>query len=456
MGEHTMHECNRALHNYFDRYCNSKHALLYSAAVLLLVHLLIVPFCIEYDVNYWTYVTRNLRAGFGLYELDGYYYTPVWGDVISLVNLVETYLVPDLGLLSERVYEALVVECVDSRYYTTATIASLSFAYLVKFPLILSDLLAAYLLYVLVKEHSNDTKKAIFAFFLCGLCPIIVGATAMTAMPDTISVSMLLLTLILITRNHYFLAGASYSVAVLTKFFPIFVLPVLIVYVLSRKTGKEGLKKLFASVLGATVLTVLIFLPTFLEGTFLNSFAFISDRISTGEAPSLWDEIISKSRVVVYLGVIVVSLFLSLRLWRIKAKDIDNAVLNTMFLVLLICMLYPPAPQYVVVLIPFLVYVSLISSAEYLRPWMIISISAFLFVPATQGLTLMTLAEWTSLIEIDTAMGIFSWYQNTLFGLTYMDIQYFSGGILQYAGILLALLIVFKRHLSGTDLCDSV
>ena len=140
-----------------------RRPMLLAILILVAVHLLLMPFCVEYDVNYWTYVTRNIRAGYGLYELDGYYYTPVWGYIISLVNLVCTYLAPGLGLLAVRVFGALGVETIDPTYFTTATTASLSFAYIIKIPLMLSNIAMAYLVHWLVLDATDSRRKAMVA-----------------------------------------------------------------------------------------------------------------------------------------------------------------------------------------------------------------------------------------------------------------------------------------------------
>jgi hypothetical protein len=132
---------------------------------------------------------------------------------------------------------------------------------------------------------------------------------------------------------------------------------------------------------------------------------------------------------------------LALRMRRVPQGSLDGAMMSSSFLMMVLCMMYPPAPQYVVVMIPFLVYFAVASDSRFYHSWLILAVSAFLFVPITNGSVLMTLAEWTPVISVDTAMGLFDWYQNTLFGMTYMDIQYYVGGAIQYIGIASALLI---------------
>lgn len=418
-----------------------KRPLLAAAIVLVVVHLLLMPFCVEYDINYWSYVTRNIRAGYGLYELDGYFYTPVWGYIISLVNLVTTYAVPGLGLLSARVFGALGVETVDPTYFTTATAVSLSFAYIIKIPLMISNIAMAYLVHWLVMDATQSRRKAIVAFFLTGLCPIIVGTTCLTGMPDTFSATFLLLAIVLVKKDYPLIAGMAFAAAVLTKFFPVFLLPLFIVWVVFRKSPRDGARDLVIAFLGAVAMAVVILAPAVLEGNLMGCFAFISDRASTGGDSSLLEVIVSKSRVIFYVALLLVSVVLALRMRRVPQGSLDGAMMSSSFLMMVLCMMYPPAPQYVVVMIPFLVYFAVASDSRFYHSWLILAVSAFLFVPITNGSVLMTLAEWTPVISVDTAMGLFDWYQNTLFGMTYMDIQYYVGGAIQYIGIASALLI---------------
>jgi len=448
----------RIANGLLDRLCATKRPLLYAIIAVVAVHLLLMPFCVEYDINFWSYVTRNLRAGYGLYELDGYYYTPVWGYLISFMNEVETNLIPAFGVTAVRVFEALGVETISDTYFTTATIVSLSFAYLVKMPLMVSNIVMAYLVYWLIKDRTGSDRKAILGFCLTGFCPIILGTTCLTGMPDTFSATFLLLTIVFIRKDRMLLAGTSFAIAVLTKFFPIFVLPLIIVYVLRRKeTG--AFRDLTIAAAGVVLMSVIILLPAYLEGNLMSCFQFLTDRASAGivvnvSAPladvfsagsdggsSVLDAMISKSRVIAYAAVLLAGAVLAVKMYGIEPSKMDESFLKRCFLVLVLCMLYPPAPQYVVVMLPFLAYHLVVTDRRYSVSWLILAVSAFLFVPITNGLVLMTLAEWTPLLSVDTAMGIFDWYQNTVFGLTYMDVQYYTGGAIQYAGILAALAV---------------
>ena len=55
-----------------------EHPLLTITIIGVIIRLLMIPITLVYDSNYWAIVIRNIETGSGLYELEGYYYTPVW------------------------------------------------------------------------------------------------------------------------------------------------------------------------------------------------------------------------------------------------------------------------------------------------------------------------------------------------------------------------------------------
>ena len=70
----------------------------------LLIRIFMIPFSLTYDANFWTVVVRNVESGYGLYQMEGYYYTPVWGYVLAFVAGVQNLLF-DVGDLSVICYD---------------------------------------------------------------------------------------------------------------------------------------------------------------------------------------------------------------------------------------------------------------------------------------------------------------------------------------------------------------
>jgi hypothetical protein len=246
---------------------------------------------------------------------------------------------------------------------------------------------------------------------------------------------------------------------------------------------------------GAAVTSILVYLPILMEGNAARSLAFIMDRASDiGEMVSEhalvlaiggvaiiamiviyslyrvrsgrhifnlgmlsyltilapvaimiggvflggMDGLFGTARIALYLAAILLSLILGITMYRSKDRISDEKLIWNCCLIIGFCMLYPPAPQYVVTLVP-LIACYLAMKGTGLIPWVLLAIAGIMFIPVTNGLMLMTLAEWTSLISLDTAVAIMEFYQTSVGGLSIMMIQYILGGALQY----IALLMVF-------------
>ena len=106
--------------------------------------------------------------------------------------------------------------------YYQALVCTPGFTILVKAILTIFDLVTGYLIYMLVKEHTGDGKKAVAAFGLWFLCPIVIYTSAIHGMFDVIAVMTLVLTVLLLFRRRYGLAGAVFAVSIFTKFFPFY------------------------------------------------------------------------------------------------------------------------------------------------------------------------------------------------------------------------------------------
>ncbi len=118
------------------------HPLLAVILAGVILRLLITSLSMIYDTNYWALVIRNIDSGNGLYGLDGYFYTPVWGYLLALEEWFNDSFL-NLGESAVRVSEIVYFE--NGNHQTTAMITSVAFGYLVKLPLALSDLILAWL-----------------------------------------------------------------------------------------------------------------------------------------------------------------------------------------------------------------------------------------------------------------------------------------------------------------------
>ncbi len=419
-----------------------RHPLMLMLAVGVAVRLVLAPIALPYDVDYWALTIRNIQVGEGLYGIEGYFYTPVWGYVLALSGLFQTSFL-DLGETTERVAEALFTEDI-SGYRLSASVQSVAFNYMVKLPLIFFDVLLALLVFILSKRLMGE-EKALKASALTFLCPLSIGVTSFIGMPDTISALFAVLTVVLLIDRRLFLAGATFAVAVWAKFFPAFMIFCLVSYVIVRSEGRrDAMKGVAASAVGFLAMTLALFLPQILEGNLDRCFQFISDRVVVSPSGTFQDSLEAISRTAVYLAALAGSVLLSFRLHRAGKEGCDGRLAKYCFGIVLICMLYPPAPQYVVLLVPFLAIMAA-QDRRYMLPWWVLSISAVLFLTPTNADMLLPIAAWTDLLSVDAVMDVFKAFRTSIGPFTIMDIHYVAGGVLQYAALAIAAVLLFKE-----------
>lgn len=421
------------------------HPVFWMTVIGLAIHIAASMLQIVYDNEYWAKVIRNIEAGEGLYNVVGYYYTPVWGYVLGLVSAFQSAFL-SLGADVVRVPEFFFVEIIPGVYYS-ATAPSLAFALSTKAPLILSNLLLAFVIRYLAIDTTGDERKGNLAFGLVFLCPLMIVSSCITGMPDTIAALFAVLTVVLLRKEHHLLAGMTFSIAVLTKFFPAFLFFPLIAYVLvSSKDNRTGLVNLTMCAVGAAVMTAVIFLPQILDGTLDQCFAFLSDRTGDSYEDDLFEDIVGKLRIVVYSVVIVMSILTGRWIYRSGKEDSFRRLMAGSMFVMACCMLYPPVPQYVIVLIPFLGYWAATADRRYLKSWMLVSVLTAVFALSSNLLTIMPIAVWTGLIDVGWLADLF--HSMTVGDFSVITIWSAVFGSLTYFSILHIFWIVYsgKKH----------
>ena len=421
------------------------HPLMTIFVIGLIVRLMIIPTTLVYDSNFWAIVIRNIETGSGLYDLEGYYYTPVWGYVLGLISALQSAFL-NLGEMGIRVVDALPVEIPDM--YLTATVTSISFLYSVKIPLLIVDLILSYLVYILVKEVTDDGKKATIAFGLTFICPSIMAATMGIAMPDGISAMFLILTILLIRHDQPFFAGMCYSISVLNKFFPAFLFFIILAYMVSRyMDDKKTMRiQLFLAILGGAVMSAVIFLPQILQGDIMSAFAFLTDRAGTDSGTSLLGSLIGYGRLILYSLVIIASLWMSYDLIKRRDDDQFHKFMVYCLATIGLCFVYPPTTQYLVLMTPFVAYFVIVESPKYIKCWLLLSIGGFLMTYASTGTTLLPLATYTNMFNVTDVVNFFNLTITEIGPVNIFMIIYFITAVIQYSGIILTLWFIYNDY----------
>ena len=339
-------------------------------ARLLLAPTLSYPF----DQTYWSIVISNAEAGFGLYGLPGFYYTPVWGYVLGFDGLFMNSLTC-LGEMGYRFVDLLGLEALEKPYFS-ATVNSPEFSVLVKAGMILTDVVVGYMVYRTALSSTGSVRESSTAFALWFLCPVVIYMSGIQAQFDCISAMLALLAVLLLERDHAFVAGTMFGVAALTKLFPAFLLFVLVLYLMRRHRGKEMLPRLAMAAVGAAAAFMMLYLPQILDGTLLESLSFVVSRAS-GEM-TIWQTAKLYGLAMLSLAIVLAS---ALRYSRLSPADAVREFRRFALLTLVGAALMAAGPQYCIVCIPLLAWYS-VSQDRALIPWAIMlgafaTISAF-------------------------------------------------------------------------------
>ena len=260
-----------------ERFEKMEHPLAVLMLIGLAIRLIIAPFfTFNIDMGYWAEVIDVFQNGFGLYGTAGYYYTPIWGYYLGFIS----FTMQLFGITDYGVFIPELASLVNSDFCVSAFVTSIQFNFLVKFPLILVDAVTGWLIYLIVIRSNGSRNKALLAFALWFFCPIVITESTFHGTFDNMSVMMLLVSIVLVMDGKYTIAGAAFSAAILTKFFPMFMVFFLVAYVL-RKEGLDtkGVICVLKAIAGAAGAFVLIYLPNIIRGDFWQSLYFIAYRL---------------------------------------------------------------------------------------------------------------------------------------------------------------------------------
>lgn len=369
----------------------------------LLIRILLIPFSLVYDSNYWTLVVRSISSGHGLYEMDVYYYTPVWGYILGFVSGIQNFIL-NMGDVSSLIPELM--PCIGMGNFYRPIAVNIIFLLELKVILTISDLILSILVYDLVKEKTNDEKKSTIAFLFVFLCPVILLSSSIIVMPDTISAMFTMMTIFAIRKKKMFSAGVFYSIAVWIKFFPISIALLLIsyIFILNKDNIKGAVLKLITALGGFFICSLVIFMPQIQNGELIRCFHFLYGRIN-------FLSYLSITQIILLIGMMtiicIVFYVVGKRMYR-SPKPVDDMLMEYSLVVVGLCMIFYLNTQYVVHMIPFLVYcMSVVDRRKYRIIWIGLSISGLcLTMAASNAIMLNSLVEYTGLISIDTVLSL--------------------------------------------------
>jgi len=397
-----------------------------------------------YDMYHWGLVIQNINSGNGLYELTGYFYTPVWGYFLGVLAFFQDVL--GIAMTGEHLTEAFPMENISWYYISTVTTPAFNMS--VKMLLLISDLTVGYLIFWLVRDVTKDSRKAVTGFALWFLCPFVIASGSVIGMFDTLSVLMTLLAVIMLRKDRYIESGVMLCMAALMKFFPGFFIFIFVAYILSknRHDGTAN-KKLMMFLAGIAVTALIVFLPQILEGTIADSFLFITSRLSDGVGYDNIGAAAGYAALGVYVIAILVSVFFALRIMRNDdPESSDGLLFDALLITTAVMFLYPPLPQYVLLLLPFVIFVFM-RDRRYMIPLMLLMIGTSVAALAGGPANLVAIAAYTNLLDLGSVMGVIGSYTGPFMGSSPLMLIGFTGSAIQYAGILTVLWVRFGERI---------
>ncbi|MCL1978624.1 MAG: glycosyltransferase family 39 protein [Methanomassiliicoccaceae archaeon] len=420
----------------------------------LLIRFVLAPlFTYTYDIAHWAVVIQHIQSGFGLYSVPAYYYTPVWGYMLGTFSLTSNFVF-DVQPMASFFESLMPVEGLPWSYFTPEVTTTV-FNVFMKVPFIICDVIVGALIYYLIKEKTDDEKKATYGFALWFLCPIVIYMSSVQAMFDTFSVLFMFLSILLMYKGRYFSGGAMLSIAIFTKFFPLYVAIPMLAYIILKSRGDKALlrKNILMGVAGLVIMTVILYIPVIMEGSFVDSMYFMIYRaesagVSGGGLEGLIQSIGYLAILVLQPAIFGFIIYISYRLTKSTPEEADNNFFFVLLLAATAAFVWIPAPQYLMIIIPMLAYYIAVCDKRYFWPWLIMTAGATIFALVMNNFSVLTsLAAYTNLLDLGWVLGIMEWIQQPIFGTTLLQLLIISTGLIEGIGIFYILWIWFDDKL---------
>ena len=416
------------------------------AVLALAVRLVLVPLLTyDYDIYHWAQIIQNIQTGDGLYGVDGYYYTPTWGYLLAFLSLVmDAFL--DVGDMGSQIVELLAVQDLSFRFHTATTV-TIAFAACIKVPLVIADLLTGYLVYRFILEDTGSGRKATFGMALWLLCPTVIYMSGVQAQFDSFSALMMMLVFLLVRRDRDVLAGMVLAAGTLLKFFPAFTMLVLVAYVLCKHRGDgTGAKRVLAAVAGAVTMAAVMYLPIILEGDLATSLTFV-----TGRTDDMQDFALEAVLNYLLIGIALLGMVVfGYLMYRTPREEADRRLPVYMLMALALSMLISATPQYMLVMLPFLIIVMMCHDGRMRLPWILITAGSILSAVANNNVLLLDGASaYLGLVSPEWILSAAGIFDATVGGITVTTWLCSAGQALEYVGFILVPLIWYGDTLEA-------
>ena len=382
------------------------------------------------DAYSWAVIISNIEAGSGLYDVSGYNYPPVWGYILAFFSQIMTGLgVADMGVMNP---ELLHIEPDRIAYVTT-----FEFNFALTVMLTIADLMTAYVAYYVAKDLTNDEIKAKITFALFFLAFHVIIICTSSAMFDSISALLTMLCVLMLVKGKDILAGGLLATAVFLKLFPGFIIFILIAYLIVNDRD-QWKKRLFMAASGAIAVSAVIMVPHILEGHLVDSLSFIFARVTSDTGIGGW--IISHTSTLMYVIILVLEVLLAIHYYKKKPEGNEQFFLYV-FIAVIIVLLYPGTPQYVILMTPFLAIAASVYNQKFRKPLFAMMVFTSMFALSSLDVQFLTVQTYTELMSMELWDSIHELFHDNYLYVLIGGI----GGVGQYICILWTMVIALEE-----------
>jgi Gpi18-like mannosyltransferase len=332
------------------------------------------------DVSVWYQTINDIFSGNGVYDLLHFSYPPLWAYIFTpFLKLAAHFLGPAFFGA-----EARILSISTKTFYDSVLITSPIFNLFFKTPLIIADTAVGFLIYDLVKKYK--TKRALLAFGLWFLNPLVIFVTTIQGQFDVFTVLFVLLSFWAMLEKKFVISGSALALATLFKFYPIVLFPLYFTFaILLNRDLKEKILGGSKFALGAILTFLLVLIPLIHSniwtavfrrtetinlggGLNMHFFVFIPGAIKYLQFSPLLIII----KIFFWLGIFLLIL---IPLYLLLKKKINFQIMLTaqivIILITLALILPLTNPQYLIILLPFLILLLLIEKIWEYGYWLL-------------------------------------------------------------------------------------
>ena len=396
----------------YGRIAGIGRPLLLILLIGLVIRLILMPlFSFSFDMSAWVVPGIGFEGGRNLYDTSYFMYTPLYGYILSIMTGIGNLI--GISIPGEMMSD--LVSSTGASTILTTMITTISANILYKVPLLIIDIITAWVLYRIVNHLTNDNKKATIAFALWFLCPLVIWSSSVACMFDSLSALFSLLCFFFLIKERYVFSGMAFMLAVTTKVFPMCLIFVILVYMIAkhRKEIQTMLKNLGQFIISAVAVFAVVYAPVIWTGNLSKSFIFFSARsdevINSSFNPLYILTHISYNQIIQFAPLVIMALiYIAWRMYNSKSEKRDQNMVIAMLLSFTVMFIWPSTPTYSVILIPFLAMaITVCEKKTLIWSWALFSSIMVLEALSTFNFqVLYSVAAYTDLFDLNSIISL--------------------------------------------------